>query len=58
VRARGPVAWSLVTLFAATGTYYALLFTVAQYLQRGLGHGALVSGLTLLPWVAASTSAG
>ena len=44
VLARGPVAWSLLTLFAATGTYYALLFTLAQYLQAGLGHSALVSG--------------
>jgi EmrB/QacA subfamily drug resistance transporter len=58
VLARGPVAWSLATLFAATGTYYALLFTLAQYLQRGLGHSALVSGLTLLPWVAAFGIAG
>jgi MFS family permease len=58
VLARGPVTWSLVTLFAATGTYYALLFTLAQYLQRGLGHSALVSGLTLLPWVAAFGIAG
>jgi MFS family permease len=58
VLARAPVAWSLTTLFAATGTYYALLFTLAQYLQRGLGHSALVSGLTLVPWVAAFGLAG
>jgi MFS family permease len=58
VLARGPVGWSLLTLFAATGTYYALLFTLAQYLQDGLGHSALVSGLTLLPWVAAFGIAG
>jgi MFS family permease len=58
VLARAPVAWSLATLLAATGTYFALLFTLAQYLQRGLGDSALVSGLTLLPWVAAFGIAG
>jgi hypothetical protein len=44
-------------LLAATGTY-ALLFTLAQYLQQGLGDSALVSGLTLVPWVAAFGVAG
>ena len=34
---RPAISWALVTLMTATGTYYALLFTVAQYLQRGLG---------------------
>lgn len=58
VLARPPVALSLATLFVATGSYYALLFTLAQYLQRGLGHSALVSGLTLVPWVAAFGVAG
>jgi predicted MFS family arabinose efflux permease len=48
-----PVLLSLLALMAATGTYFALLFTLAQYVQRGLGHSALVSGLTLVPWVAA-----
>ena len=38
---------------AATGTYYALLFTLAQYLQQGTGHSALDSGLMVVPWVAA-----
>jgi MFS family permease len=56
--ARRPVAWALATLLAATGTYYALLFTLAQYLQRGLGDSAVVSGLTLVPWVAAFGIAG
>jgi MFS family permease len=56
--ARSAVAWSLATLLIATGTYYALLFTLAQYLQGGLGHSALVSGLTLVPWVAAFGLAG
>ena len=53
-----PVAWALVTLGAATGTYYALLFTLAQYLQQGVGHSPLVSGLALVPWVAAFGLAG
>jgi predicted MFS family arabinose efflux permease len=58
VIARPAVAWSFATLLVATGTYYALLFTLAQYLQHGLGHDALVSGLTLVPWVAAFGLAG
>jgi MFS family permease len=39
-------------------TYFALLFTLAQYLQTGLGRSPLVSGLTLVPWVAAFGLAG
>jgi EmrB/QacA subfamily drug resistance transporter len=58
VLARPAVAWALLTLLIATGTYYALLFTLAQYLQQGLGHSPLVSGLTLVPWVAAFGFAG
>jgi EmrB/QacA subfamily drug resistance transporter len=53
-----PVSLSMVTLFLTTGSYYAILFTLAQYLQRGLGRSALVSGLTLVPWVAAFGVAG
>ena len=56
--ANRPILCGLATLLAATGTYYALLFTLAQYLQQGLGHSALVSGLTLVPWVAAFGVAG
>jgi MFS family permease len=56
--ARPAVSWSLVALLLATGTYYALLFTLAQYLQHGLGRGPFVSGLTLVPWVAAFGVAG
>jgi hypothetical protein len=52
------VGWALLALLIATGTCYALLFTLAQYLQQGLGHSALVSGLTLVPWVAAFGAAG
>jgi MFS family permease len=58
VLARPSVAWALMALLVATGTYYALLFTLAQFLQRGLGDSALVSGLTLVPWVAAFGAAG
>jgi hypothetical protein len=43
---------------AATGTYYALLFTLAQYLQQGLGDSPLASGLALVPWVATFGLAG
>src|SRR5205823_3060550 len=35
----------------SVSTYYALLFTLALYLQHGLGYSALSSGLTLVPWV-------
>jgi hypothetical protein len=56
--APGPVAWGLLSAGAATGTYYALLFTLALYLQQGLGRSALVSGLTLVSWVAAFGVAG
>jgi MFS family permease len=58
VIARPTVSWSLVALLMATGTYYALLFTLAQYLQQGLGRSPLISGLTLVPWVAAFGLAG
>lgn len=52
------VRWSLAALMTATGTYYALLFTVAQYLQSGLGRSPVQSGLVLVPWVAAFGLAG
>jgi hypothetical protein len=55
VLARSAICWALL---AATGTYYALLFTLAQYLQQGLGDSPLVSGLALVPWVAAFGLAG
>jgi MFS family permease len=58
VIARPTVSWSLVALLAATGTYYALLFTLAQYLQQGLGRSPFLSGLTLVPWVVAFGAAG
>src|SRR5690242_20363296 len=52
------VRWGLVTMAVATSTYYALMFTFAQYLQGGLGRGPVVSGLTLVPWLAAFGLAG
>jgi Major Facilitator Superfamily len=52
------VRWGLVTMAIATSTYYALMFTLAQYLQGGLGRSPVVSGLTLVPWVAAFGLAG
>jgi hypothetical protein len=58
VLARPAVAWGLAAILASTGTYFALLFTVAQYEQVGLGHSALVSGLILIPWVTAFGAAG
>ena len=56
--AERPVAWALVAVATATATYYALLFTLALYLQQGLGRSPLVSGLTLVSWVAAFGLAG
>jgi MFS family permease len=56
--ARPAIAWGLLALMGSTGTYFALLFTVAQYVQLGLGHGALASGLILIPWVTAFGAAG
>jgi MFS family permease len=58
VLGRRPVLCGLAALMTATGTYYALLFTLAQYLQQGLGRTPFVSGLTLVPWVAAFGLAG
>jgi predicted MFS family arabinose efflux permease len=50
---RRPIVWGLLSQALAVATYFALLFTLAAYLQRGLGRSAFVSGLTLLPWVVA-----
>jgi hypothetical protein len=52
------IRWSLIALTTATATYYVLLFTVAQYLQAGLGRSPALSGLMLVPWVAAFGLAG
>jgi hypothetical protein len=53
-----PVCCGLLAVATATSTYYALLFTLALYLQQGLGRSALASGLTLVSWVAAFGAAG
>jgi MFS family permease len=58
VLAAPAISWGLLTLLIATGTYYALLFILAQYFQHGLGRSALESGLILVPWVAAFGLAG
>jgi MFS family permease len=58
VIARPVVSWGLLAQAAVASTYYALLFTLAVYLQQGLGRSALVSGLTLVSWVAAFGVAG
>jgi MFS family permease len=47
------VSSGMLAVAAATSTYYGLLFTLALYLQQGLGRSALVSGLTLVSCVAA-----
>jgi MFS family permease len=52
------VSCGLLAVATATSTYYGLLFTLALYLQQGLGRSALVSGLTLVSWVAAFGAAG
>ncbi|WP_433475227.1 MFS transporter [Spirillospora sp. CA-142024] len=58
VLARPVVAWTLAALGAATGTYFAMLFVLALYVQQGLGRSALFSGMVLVSWVAAFGIAG
>jgi MFS family permease len=53
VLARPEVGWALGSRAAAAGTYFALLFVIAVYLQQGLGNSPLDSGLALVSWVAA-----
>lgn len=53
-----PVRRALLAIAAATGTYFAMLFVLAQYLQDGLGYSPLSSGLALVSWVAAFGVAG
>jgi hypothetical protein len=55
---RLPIAWGLWPQALTVATYYALLFTLSLYLQRGLGHSALVSGLTGHPRSALRERAG
>jgi MFS family permease len=51
--ARPAIAWGLAAQAIATATYFAVLFTLALYLQQGLGKSAAYSGLALVSWVAA-----
>ena len=51
--ARRSVGWGLASQAAGTATYFAVLFTLALYLQQGLGRSAAYSGLALVSWVAA-----
>jgi MFS family permease len=50
---RRPVGLGLAAQTVATGTYFAMMFTLALYLQQGLGKSAGYSGLALVSWVAA-----
>jgi hypothetical protein len=58
VLARPAIGLGMIGLGSSYATYFALLFTVAQYLQTGLRHSALFSGLILVPWAAAFGLAG
>jgi MFS family permease len=51
--ARPAIGWGLASQAAATATYFAILFTLALYLQQGLGKSPAYSGLALVSWVAA-----
>ncbi len=51
--ARPAIAWGLAAQAAGTATYFAVLFTLALYLQQGLGKSPAYSGLALVSWVAA-----
>jgi hypothetical protein len=54
-----PLVWRTMTAhFAATGTYYSMLFVLAVYLQQGLGRSPPYSGLAFVSWVAAFGVAG
>jgi MFS family permease len=55
---RPRISWGLVCLTLANGTYFAMLFVLALYLQQGLGETPTYSGLVLVPWVAAFGIAG
>jgi hypothetical protein len=53
VLTRRTIAWGLTAYAAASLTYFSLLFTLALFLQQGLGRSPLYSGLALVSWVAA-----
>jgi MFS family permease len=51
--ARSAIGWGLASQAVTTAGYFAILFTLALYLQTGLGKSAAYSGLALVSWVAA-----
>jgi MFS family permease len=51
--AQPAIAWALASYSIILLTYFSLLFTLALYLQEGLGKSALYSGLALVSWVIA-----
>ena len=51
-----PIAWGFVAYAAGNLSYFSLLFTLALYLQQGLGQSSLYSGLALVPWHSAQHS--
>jgi MFS family permease len=51
--ARPEIGFGLASQAAATATYFGSLFTLALYLQQGLGKSPTYSGLALVSWVAA-----
>ncbi|QDZ15617.1 MFS transporter [Humibacter ginsenosidimutans] len=55
---RRAVSPALLSYSFSVGSYFALLFVVAVYLQDGLGHSAAYSGAMLIGWVAAFGVAG
>ena len=58
VIARPVVSWGLLAQAAVASTYYALLFTLAVYLQQGLGEARWPRASRSCPWVAAFGVAG
>lgn len=46
--ARPAIGWALAAQAIATATYFAVLFTLALYLQQGLGKSPAYSGLALV----------
>jgi len=55
---RPAIRWGLLSWAATVSTYFATLFVLALYLQRGVGRSPLFSGFALVSWVAAFGVAG
>jgi hypothetical protein len=58
VLSNASVRAGLLAHACTTGTYFALLFVLALYLQDGLGKGPAYSGFAMVIWVAAFGLAG